>query len=413
MTLIKLSKPQHEFLTTPHPYPAFVAGFGSGKTQAAVYRTIALKFDQPPLNFAYYMPTYDLIARTAFPRFEQVFDELKIRAKFNKVEATITPDGMGAIIFRSMERPDKIVSYETADSILDELDTLPTNKAREVWEKALGRNRQKKTFGKRNTMGVATTPEGFRFVYEAWKKNPSEGYYIIKASTQSNAANLPEGYIDSLKSVYPSNRLAAYLDGEFVNLTSGNVYNDFDRAKCATNETLQPNDILHIGMDFNVGKMAAVVFVIRTNDVACAVDELTGVLDTPSMISMIKSRFSGHRVFVYPDASGGSRKSVNASESDISLLRQAGFQIMVNNRNPAVKDRVLSVNKALRDGFIKINTQKAPSFVEGLEQQCYDKNGEPDKTSGHDHVNDAAGYFITYRYPVAARPAIVTKLGGL
>jgi hypothetical protein len=116
---------------------------------------------------------------------------------------------------------------------------------------------------------------------------------------------------------------------------------------------------------------------------------------------------------VYPDASGGSRKSVNASESDLSLLRQAGFQVMVNSRNPAVKDRVLSVNRCFMDLQVKINPALCPSLVESLEKQCYDKNGEPDKTAGHDHIIDAAGYFIAYRYPIAARPAIITKLQGL
>jgi hypothetical protein len=35
-----------------------------------------------------------------------------------------------------------------------------------------------------------------------------------------------------------------------------------------------------------------------------------------------------------------------------------------------------------------------------LEQQAYDKNGEPDKKSGKDHQNDATGYPIAYEFPV-------------
>lgn len=411
-TRIKLSEPQHAFVTSTAPYPAFVAGYGAGKTYAAIFRTIALKAQYPALNFAYYMPTYDLIAKTAFPRFEEIYDSLKISIKTNKVDATITPKNCGILIFRTMERPEKIVSYEVADSVLDEIDTLPTDKAREVWNKAIGRNRQRKPDGALNTMGVATTPEGFRFVYEAWKREPAVGYELIRASTYSNIENLPGGYIDSLKAIYPPAQLSAYLDGEFVNLTSGSVYTEFDRQRCATNDTLKADDILHVGMDFNVGKMTAVVFVIRDNDTAHAVAEYTGVLDTPAMIALLKSRYP-NRIFVYPDASGNSRKSVNASESDLSLLRQAGFQVMVNSRNPAVKDRVLSVNICFRNLQVKINPAYCPSLVESFEKQCYDKNGEPDKTAGHDHIIDAAGYFIAYRYPIAARPAIITKLQGL
>jgi hypothetical protein len=48
--------------------------------------------------------------------------------------------------------------------------------------------------------------------------------------------------------------------------------------------------------------------------------------------------------------------------------------------------------------------------VESLEKQPYDKNGEPDKAGGLDHIVDAAGYFIAYRYPVIKRIALVQPL---
>jgi hypothetical protein len=52
-------------------------------------------------------------------------------------------------------------------------------------------------------------------------KVPKKGYEIIQAPTASNP-HLPDGYIDSLKDIYPSQLLDAYLEGKFVNLTSGN-----------------------------------------------------------------------------------------------------------------------------------------------------------------------------------------------
>src|SRR5690606_32428986 len=126
--------------------------------------------------------------------------------------------------------------------------------------------------GSLNTVAAATTPEGFRFVYERWKKDPEEGYRLIKASTMSNAKNLPKDYITSLRKSYPANLLAAYLDGEFVNVAAVTVYPYFDRQLNASQETIKPNEPLHIGMDFNVGKMSAVVFVLR-NDQPHAVAE--------------------------------------------------------------------------------------------------------------------------------------------
>lgn len=396
-------------------FPAMVAGFGAGKSHAAIWRALRLKFQYPEQSVAYYLPTYDLVARMAMPRFEEVLSDIGVAFKINKNDALVDIEDNGQIILRTMDNPARIVAYEVADSILDELDTLTTDKAREVWNKAIARNRQKKPDGSLNTVGVATTPEGFRFVYERWQKEPAPGYRLIRAATMSNAANLPEGYIDSLRASYPSNLLQAYLEGEFVNLTSGSVYAEFDRHLNASTQTIQTSEPLHIGQDFNVGNMASVVFVLRDGE-PHAVDELTGILDTPALIATIKARYQGHAVHIYPDASGNSRKSNNASESDIALLRAAKFNVLVAPSNPAVKDRILSMNQMIHSEGkrrLKVNVDKCPSFVEALEKQAYDKNGEPDKTSGFDHLNDAAGYFCFYRYPVRGRAVQHIKLGGI
>jgi hypothetical protein len=419
--VIEFTKPQFELITTTSRYPAMVAGFGAGKTQGLVNRALALKFKYYDNDIAYYLPTYDLVDRIAIPRFEEVLgkygmyegeDYKVVRGKASIIKIF----GAGTIIFRTMDRPGRIIGYEVGDSFVDELDTLKTEDARLVWQKIIARNRQKKLNGDANTVAVGTTPEGFRFVYEMWKqKPPNEQYQIIKASTYSNAKNLPDDYIPDLLASYPTNLIAAYLDGEFVNLTSGSVYFEYDRKLNGSSETIKVGEPLHIGMDFNVGKMSAVVFVSREGD-PHAVNELTGLLDTPAMIAAIKRKFPNHAIFVYPDASGGARKSNNASVSDLSLLTQGGFTVLHNNSNPAVKDRILSVNRMIHAGGkrrLRVNEDLCPAFAEALEKQAYDKNGEPDKTMGLDHVVDAGGYFICYRFPVINSRVQKVKIGGV
>ena len=165
-------------------------------------------------------------------------------------------------------------------------------------------------------------------------------------------------------------------------------------------------------MDFNVGQMAAIIFVLRDGD-PHAVMEHVEILDTPAMAALLKARYKdrGHSIMVYPDASGNARKSNNASESDLAVLKQAGFQVCVNSRNPAVKDRVLSYNKMIHsegERRFRVNVDACPHLVESLEKQAYDKNGEPDKSGGLDHVLDASGYFIVYKYPIIKRTASVS-----
>jgi hypothetical protein len=79
--------------------------------------------------------------------------------------------------------------------------------------------------------------------------------------------------------------------------------------------------------------------------------------------------------------------------------------VLAPSQNPPVKDRVNSVNALILNDRgvrrLRVNTDACPTFTECLEQQPYDeKNGEPDKKSGHDHCNDAAGYFLHGRWPV-------------
>lgn len=389
-----------------------VAGFGAGKTKALISRALYLKSNYPNQNIAYYLPTFDLVRNIGFPRFSEELENLSARYKINKVFHTVDIENCGSIIFRSMDTPERIVGYEVADSLVDELDTLKTEQARTAWQKIIARNRQKKPDGSLNTAAVGTTPEGFRFVYEQWGRERKQGYELIKASTYSNRRNLPEGYIEALESTYPSNLLAAYLEGEFVNLTNGAVYPSFDRRLNFTNETIKPNEPLHIGMDFNVGKMAAVVHVLR-NDKPHAVMEYVGVLDTPAIIRLIKDRHQGHKIYLYPDATGKNREANNASVSDISLLRDAGFQIMANPTNPAVKDRILSMNAIIERRDYLVNPDTCPMYVEGLERQAYNKFGEPDKEGGFDHAVDAGGYFITYRYPIMKNTIQRVKVLGI
>lgn len=349
-----------------------------------------------------YAPTYDLVRLITAPRISAKLEALGIPHKWNKQEAIIYTSypRFGDFIMRTMDTPERIIGYETYRAHADELDTLKTEHARKVWNQIVARNRQKPKgiINPFNRVSAYTTPEGFKFAYDRWVRNPAEGYEIIQAPTYSNP-KLPSDYVDNLRNTYPPELIDAYIEGQFVNLTSGTVYRNYKREAHRSAETIRLNEPLHIGADFNTANMHAVVFVERGDNLH-AVAELVGMLDTPDMIRVIKEKYIGHHVTIYPDATGDSRKSVNASVSDIGLIRQAGFLVKVNATNPAVKDRVLSVNTAFSKGQLFINDTTCRRFAEALEQQSYDKTGEPDKQSGHDHINDAGGYCIHWRMPV-------------
>lgn len=170
-----------------------------------------------------------------------------------------------------------------------------------------------------------------------------------------------------------------------------NVYYEYDKFKHHTDRLVNDSDVLHIGMDFNITKMSAVVHVIDS-DVISAVAEHTNAFDTFQMCSILKDRYPNNKIVVYPDASGNSR-STTSGKSDFDTIRSFGFTIISGSKNPAVRDRINAVNKRFRTEKYKVNKNTCPEYSEALSKIKY-KGGEPDKSSGLDHVTDGGGYCI-------------------
>ena len=406
---LTVTEPQERFLRSQAKHPAFVAGFGAGKSEIMACSAIGDAAHSSTALIGLYAPTYDLVRLITGPRICEKLSEQGIPHKWNKSENIVYTSWprFGDFLMRTMDNPERIVGYETYRAHVDEIDTMKTDKAQLAWNKIIARNRQRPEGIKHpfNRVSAYTTPEGFKFVYNRWMKDPTENYEMFQAATYSNPY-LPDDYVDNLRAAYPAELIDAYIEGRFVNLTSGTVYRSYDRETNRSRETLKPGEPIRLGMDFNVGNMSACAFVLRENDWHC-VDELKGGVDTPSMIDTMRDRYAGHSVTVYPDASGKNTSSKGASLSDIGLLRNAGYAIRAKPSNPRVKDRVLAVNMGFQKQNVWVNPDTCPETSRCLEQQPYDKNGEPDKTTGLDHQPDAFGYPLAYELPVI-KPTMTT-----
>jgi phage terminase large subunit len=381
---------QKKFILSNKRHTALVGGYGSGKSFAGVCKTVIKKMQLQGIPVAYYLPTYGLITDVAVPKFQETFDSFDIKSVWHRQDKKIiTP--YGDVFLRSMDNPDTIIGYEVGYSLIDETDILRQDKMNDVFSKIIGRNRAVLPKGFVNHTDVVGTPEGFKWLYKFFVKDASNNKHIINARTEDNPF-LPPDYIQSLIDSYTKEQLEAYLNGEFVNLTSGTVYREFDRKRHLNNDKEAGNNILYIGMDFNITNMAATVS-IKEGNVRYVVDEVVDAYDTGDMISIINERYPANRKIVYPDAAGNARNT--SGKSDHDLLRKAGFKVIAPSKNPSVRDRINSVNKDFADNLTFINGNKCPSLVDALEKQSYNKHGEPDKQSGHDHINDAFGYEVT------------------
>ena len=403
--MLSLSAPQNIFLNGLNTkYRAYVGGFGSGKTFVGCLDLVTFAGRNPKTVQGYFGTSYPSIRDIFYPTLTEAAEMMGFTVDIveGHKEAHLYRGRAyyGTIICRSMDNPSTIVGFKIARALVDEIDTLPKDKATKAWNKIVARLRLVIP-GVENGIGVTTTPEGFLFVYEKFKQDPTPSYSMVQASTYENADYLPPDYIDTLIETYPAALIEAYLKGQFVNLTSGSVYPSYSRQRNNSFESIQPNDQLIIGMDFNVNKMAACVFVQRDNGWHC-VDEIKDGQDTPYMIKVLTERYKdkGHKIQVYPDASGKNTSSKGASLSDIALLNNAGFITVAKDANPRVKDRINSVNRQFESGKLFINALRCPETAKCIEQQAYDKNGEPDKKNGLDHQSDAFGYPIVYNFPI-------------
>ena len=410
---LNLTQPQRDFVLSKAKYPAFVGGFGAGKSESLVNRLLLQAIQNPKGQVGYFAPTFDLIRLIAWPRFLAKCEEWGIRATLNKTENILTLKRGGRILFRTLDTPERIVGFEICHAGIDELDTLKAEHALKAWRAVNARIRLKTRDGSPNSTAVGTTPEGYKTVWDLWERDPKEGFVLYRAPTRSNPF-LPADYVAQLMTQYPPHLLKAYLEGLFVNLASGSVYPDFSRLANHTNATVTTvlnhhgmlfggGEDLHIGMDFNKGNGSAAIAVIR-DGLPYIVGEETKTRDTPDMIERLKTRFPGHRITIYPDASGRHGSSTNASMSDIRLLQEAGFTVCARAANPRVVDRVTSLNAMILNAEgerrLLVNTKACPELTLCLEQQVYDKNGAPDKSQGKDHMTDALGYLVYFLWPV-------------
>lgn len=441
MKRIELLAHQMEFCADmSSPYIAMCAGFGSGKTRAFAIKHILLASRNVGYIGAALTPTAAMARDLVQPTLEELLElagiDFKYRASPLPEYVLYFPNGKSKLLVRSFENWRRLRGLDLAWFGVDEADTVNADVADAAWKTMISRVR----VGPVRQCFATSTPEGFRWMWRTFERDarnpdgsPRTDRRLVRGRTYDNPF-LPASYIESLEQNYPPALIKAYLEGQFVNLTSGQVYNAFDRKLNHCPSQLRLNDRLHIGVDFNVGATSAIVHIViglddgrwvgyrpQTNrealstkwEQAHAVAEFQGMTDTPALIAAIKQRFgtylTGRQIVCYPDAAGNHTDATNASESSLSLLRQAGLMVDGPSANPLIKDRVTAMNAMFLNGQgirrYYVNSQACPLYVEALEQQAYDpKTGKPDKQNGHDNRGiDAAGYFISYRYEARER----------
>ena len=375
------------------------AGYGAGKTRALAAKTLHLAAANQGFIGCVMEPTGPLIRDIWQNDFEQFLEQYEVPYTFRASPlpeyVLHLPAGDTKILCRSFENWSRIIGLNLSFVLADEIDTVNPSVCSRAFPKILGRLRA----GNVRQFAAASTPEGFRWMWQTFGSDDAAKHSdrrLIRMRTADNP-HLPQDFIERLRANYDPSLLQAYLEGQFCNLTTGQVYDRFDRAKHVTalSEQDYQNEPLRVGVDFNIGNMSAVIGV-RLDNKLHLIDEISGAHDTDALAQELRQKFPDSVVYVYPDASGSAR-STNASRTDIEILESYGFSNQSPKANPPIRDRVASVQALLENGKGEVRLQIAPSCkrtIECLELQSYTEAGDPDKDSGYDHMNDALGYLV-------------------
>ena len=402
-----LHQTQADFYVCDKKYVGFIAGMGSGKTFLLVVHCLDQALSISGATLAVYFPTYKHFTTTLMPEFDTHLSRLSQRVnvpyQWNKTDKILYV-GRSKVLFRTMEEPQLIVGYQTLHSYYDEFDVIKRESMDEVWIKSIGRNRQAcfDDQGKRitNRFFLFSTPEGFGWAYDFFEHPRDDMKHHVKyfrTSTDENIDYVGTEYIENIQQNYSPQRAKAYRHALWTNFVGGLVYNSFHREKNATHREVMPYDTLHIGIDFNRNKMAAVVCVFEDQKIYI-VDEFYGSEKTEDLAQQIKKRYPQHSINVYPDSTGR-KYTTNSNQSDIDILNNHFYPQVFVNHNPSIIDRVEKVNRLLCNGRGKrrclINTNKTPLLTRCLESQVYAKSTRlPDKQHDTDHLPDALGYYL-------------------
>lgn len=399
---------QREVLDDPHRFKVVVAGRRFGKTTTA--KLSILKAATKPKQLIWYVaPTYGMARSILWDDLRDALPK-KLISNVNETRMTIRLVNGTKIELKGADNKDSLRGVGLNHLVLDETQDIEG----ETWTKVL-RPTLASTAG---TALIIGTPKRFDFFYDLYLLGQrGETYIDPKGQRRKNAWKswqfptytspfIPPSEIEQAKADMDEKTFRQEFLAIFETM-SGRVYHSFDRFTHVGEYPFRETLPIIIGQDFNIDPMSSVIMQIQENGEVWIVDEL--VLfgsNTQEVADELARRYFRYqdRVRIYPDPAGSNR-SHGRGESDLDILRHAGFnKIFHKRKHPRVSDRVNAVNRMFRagDGQIRMRVNaKCKHTITSLEQTLYKEGSrEVDKSASVEHQADALGYFVDYEYPI-------------
>lgn len=414
---------QGEVITSDAKFKVMACSRQIGKSVTLRTLCYLVMMNKPNAKVLYCANTIPQVKEVGFlPMFGNPTDMLfpeHVISSVNKTELSATLINGSRIIFRGTESLDKLRGLSGYDLIvLDEFQSMP-RQVFTILQPVISQNPTAQ-------MVIAGTPKGHNHFYTVTrkglmgsaKKRKNWRTWIVPITAVNLPNSTPEAILEAKSAM---SRLA--FEQEYMvsfQATEGLVYADYDERFNQSDKRLDLQKGLFIGIDFNVGKMCAVVGQKYGNEMHIVEEVVLTNTNTQKMANELRGRYNQWlgRIHIYPDASGKANRSSAGGQTDISILHSAGFQVHALPSNPLIVDRVNAVNRMFLSAADKRTLFISPRCVElrqSLLTQVYDKYGKPQKEHGEGDLSgpvDALGYLINHEYPITKHNMGVVNLNG-
>lgn len=396
-----LHSKQMEVYQSPHRFRVVVAGRRWGKTLLA--RTLILKYARIRKRLIWYVaPSYRMAKQIMWPELMDAIPKRWIR-KINETTLAITLINGTRIELKGADNPDSLRGVGIHFLVMDEVQDIDPKAWKEVLRPTLA-----STGGHAVFIG---TPKSYNFLYELYTRGQKEsniaaGRWKSWQFPTLTSPFIPVHEIQAAREDMDPKSFKQEFEASFETM-SGRVYYPFDRTVHVRESPFNERLEIWVGQDFNIDPMSSVILQLQPNGELWAVDEISlRSASTEDVADELERRYFKwqSRITLYPDPAGNQRQHARG-ETDLKMLADRGFdKQLYRKKHPPVADRVNAVNRMLRDATGRVRLYidpKCKELIKSLEQTIYEPGGrEVNKKLEVEHMADAIGYPIEFRFPV-------------
>lgn len=353
-------------------------------------------------NVWYVAPTYRQAKTILWPMLKEAVPKKNIWYK-NETDLEIGIKGYKSVIsLKGAENDQSLRGAALSFLVLDEVQGIPLQTFDEVLFPAMTDQQADGVF--------IGTPmgKGNNAMYQMYLRGKRLDNWKSWQYTTADGGNVPPEELAMARQQMSEKQFNQEFLASFESL-QGRLYYNFDLERHVQDTVKDIGNRLLVGIDFNVNPMCAVLGQ-EVGDELHIFDEIKlEDSNTMEMCQAIKDRYPNRDVVVFPDASGKNRTTKSIyGQTDHSIIKSNfGFKLFVKQSNPKVSDRINDVNALLKnaDGRARFFVHpRCDNLIQTLDGHTYKEGtNDPDKDSGLDHMGDAVGYLISYKYSVIKR----------